>query len=162
MFRLQKLADYAIVLLTHLANREGDGGATARGLAEQAHLPLPTVGKVLKALCRAGLLLSQRGHKGGYRLARAAGDISMLEVIAAIEGPVALTECASGHVGVCDLESCCPVRDHWQIIGSAVNDTLGGLSLADMCAPLQMHAVKQASAVGNRHQGQGLVMLARK
>jgi FeS assembly SUF system regulator len=134
--RITKLTDYAIVLLTWLANG-GDGDVrSAVELAAAAQLPYPTVSKVLKVLSRAGLVIALRGTQGGYRLAGPPASISVAAIIAAIEGPVALTECSAAAPGLCDLEPVCPVRRNWQRINAAVRDALEGLSLAEMTRPL--------------------------
>ena len=94
MIRITKQTDYGIVLLTHLAANP-ERQYTAPELAAEARLPLPMVSKILKLLARDGLLASHRGVKGGYSLARPAEEISMAEIIAALEGPIAITECVS-------------------------------------------------------------------
>lgn len=145
MIRLSKLADYGIVLLTYFAH-EGGSVRTARELSDESRLPLPTVSKILKALCRSGLLVSQRGVHGGYALVRSAKDISVVDIIGAIEGPIAMTDCAFTAPGLCEFENACPVRSNWQRINSTVVKALSGLSLLDMkqpaphAAPAPLHA----------------------
>ncbi len=134
MIRLSKMADYGIVLLTHVV-QAGSQALTARELAERSGLPLPTVSKLLKALCRGGLLASARGARGGYSLARAAAAISVVEMIAAIDGPIAITACSEAAPGLCGLEHTCPVRSNWQRINQVVVRALGQLSLHDMQRP---------------------------
>ena len=134
MIRLSKLADYGIVLLSYFV-RDTHAVRTARDLASASRLPLPTVSKILKALSRGGLLVSHRGVKGGYSLARPADDISVVEVIRAIDGPIALTECSHTAPGLCDLEIACPVRSNWQKINDVVVRALADLSLVDMTLP---------------------------
>src|SRR5260370_37804735 len=110
MIRMNKLTDYGIVLLTHLA-REGNSPIhSARDLAESSHLPAPTVNKLLKKLSQARLLTSQRGVNGGYTLARDPAEISVAEAISALEGPIAITACSSSGVGLCSLQQICPNR----------------------------------------------------
>ena len=92
MIRLGRLTDYGIVLMSHLAATD-DGPHNARDLAAQTQLPLPAVSKLLKLLARAGLLTSSRGAKGGYALARPASEITVPQMIEALEGPIALTDC---------------------------------------------------------------------
>lgn len=131
MLRMSRLTDYGIVLLTHLA-QGGDGSLhNARELAQRAGLPLPAVSKILKELTREGLLVSQRGTRGGYSLARPADAISVAEVIAALEGPIALTEC-SAHPGVCQQETSCQVRTPWQRINRTIQETLDRIRLSDL------------------------------
>lgn len=135
MIRIARLTDYAIVLLTHFA-RMADQAHTARDLAARTGIPLPTVCKVLKALSRGGLLVSQRGVKGGYTLARPAAEISIAGIIGALDGPIAMTECSAHAPGLCELEPGCPVRGNWRRINQVVQRALDGLTLGDMTAPL--------------------------
>lgn len=135
--RLTKLTDYGIVLLTHVARTTSRDVHTARSLAQEARLPLPTVGRLLKVLTGAGLLTSQRGVHGGYSLARPARDITVAQIICALEGPISLTECAEVHVpSGCRHEVHCPTRTNWQKINTAVHHALDGITLADMAQPL--------------------------
>ena len=111
--------------------------ATLRPITEvaaEAGLPLPVVSKILKALAREGLLVSHRGAKGGYSLARPASEISAAEMIAALEGPIGLTEC-SVHPGQCVQEASCHVREPWQRINAVVRGALGSVTLAELAAP---------------------------
>ena len=136
MIRMTRVTDYGIVLLTYLARSPEGTLHTARDLARDAHLPLPTVNKVLKTLTRHGLLESHRGVKGGYTLARHPEEISVAEIISATEGPVAMTECTVDGPGGCDHESECPVSDNWQRINQAIQEALDGITLAEMTRPL--------------------------
>ena len=104
MIRLAKLTDYGLVLMTTMARNGRASVHNARDLAMLSRLPLPTVTKVLKQLLQSGLLASQRGINGGYSFAKDPTDISLAEVVAAIEGPIALTECSTDVTGLCDLE----------------------------------------------------------
>jgi len=131
------MADYGIVLLSHVSSTRGsDRPRTARDLSEVSLLPYPTVSKILKSLSRAGLLVAHRGKQGGYTLARDPKTISVVEMIAAVDGPIALTECGSSAPNLCDIESSCPVRSNWQRITSTVRKALEGLTLADMTPPV--------------------------
>ena len=135
MFRISRLTDYGIVIMAHLAEREDDDSHNARELAKDTRLPAPVVSKILKSLTRAGLLVSQRGSKGGYSLARPPAKISVVEMIAALEGPVGITECAI-QPGACAQEPSCQVRDPWQRINGAVHAALAKITLADLGKPL--------------------------
>lgn len=132
MLRLTRQSDYAIVLMTHFAGTPGKAVQNARDLAKCAGLPLPTVSKTLKALGRADLLVSHRGVKGGYSLARSAAEITVAEIIEATEGPIALTECLDTVSDECGIEFCCPVRTNWQRINQAVRDALRDIPLSEM------------------------------
>ncbi len=136
MFRMTKQTDYGIVLLTRFAGSPTGEVHTARDLAEETALPLPMVSKILKVLGRYGLLVSHRGVKGGYSLARDPDQISMIDIVAALEGPVAITECSLERPGACTQETLCPVRTNWQRINQVIRDALAGLTLAEMTQPL--------------------------
>ncbi len=109
---------------------------SAHALAERSHLELPTVSKVLKLLVKMNLVDSYRGASGGYSLERAAQNISVAEIIAAIEGPIAMTEC-SVEEGLCAQEAICSLRGNWQRISFAVAKAMEGVSLAEMAKPLK-------------------------
>src|SRR5262245_27832577 len=110
MIRMTRLTDYAIVLLAYCARHPERPLHSTRDLAEEAHLPMPTVGKILKLLARKGLLVSHRGVRGGYVLSKPADQITVAEIIGALEGPIAITECSHDAPGSCALESRCPVH----------------------------------------------------
>ena len=131
MIRLGRLTDYGIVLMAHLAGQESGSTHNARDLAADTQLPSPAVSKILKILARADLLESQRGSKGGYSLARHPEEISVSEMITALEGPFGLTRCTV-HPGACVQESSCHVREPWQRINKVVHDALSGVTLADL------------------------------
>lgn len=130
MLRVTKLTDYATVVLTVLAARPGTV-LSAPDLAELAGLEVPTVAKLLKPLAQAGLVASFRGANGGYRLARPAAAISLVEIVEAMEGPLAMTEC-SVHAGQCGIEHSCGVRANWRRINDVVADALREVTLAQM------------------------------
>ncbi len=133
MLRISKLTDYAILVMVELT-REGEM-LSAQALAERIHVETPTASKVLKLLAGNGLLQSYRGPSGGYQVSRSASDISVAEVIAAIEGPIAMTEC-SVEEGLCSQEDNCDLRSNWQRISLAVAQALRDVSLAEMSAPV--------------------------
>lgn len=133
MLRVSRLADYASVVMTCLARRP-DEVLSAVQIADDTRLELPTVSKLLKQLGHAGLVESFRGASGGYRLARNPAQISLAEIVEALDGPIGLTECSAGHVG-CQREAHCSVSRNWQGIGAAVDSALRGVSLADMLRP---------------------------
>ncbi|MDE0882700.1 MAG: SUF system Fe-S cluster assembly regulator [Myxococcota bacterium] len=131
MIRMSKLTDYAIVLMVHVARAKGL--RTARELAQDAALPMPTVGKVLKVLSRHKFLVSTRGMRGGYALGRDASEIRIADLIEALEGPIALTECSAAPGNdACSHEQHCPVRAPWMQINEAVREALSSISLSDM------------------------------
>lgn len=140
MIRVTKLADYGILLMTWFAFRQGrerraEERCTASTVAAEAGLPAPTVSKLLRMLARAELLDAQRGATGGYRLARAPIDISMADIIAAIEGPIALMDCLDDSAADCGVESFCPTRTNWDRINQAIRSALESISLEEMARP---------------------------
>jgi FeS assembly SUF system regulator len=134
MLRVTKLTDYATVVLTVLASRPGEV-LSATELAEQSGLEPPTVSKLLKPLAQAGLVEGLRGVHGGYRLARAAAAITLIEIVEAMEGPLAITECSQDH-SQCGIAQQCGVRSNWRLINDVVADALRGVTLAQMLRPL--------------------------
>ncbi len=128
---MNKLTDYGILLLTRLATSP-EGGTSARELAEETRIPLPTVGKILKILLKEGLLVSHRGTKGGYALSRPSVEITVAEIIRALEGPIAMTECEENR---CELESGCPTRSHWKVVNKTILGALQNLTLREMTRP---------------------------
>lgn len=130
MLRISKLTDYATVVLACLASDDGRVRTTA-DIARHCHLALPTVSKLLKQLQRASLVDSTRGLHGGYRLSRPARQISAASILDVMEGPLALTECASGH-SQCDLQPTCSVGGSWQRINEAIRQSLHEITLAEL------------------------------
>jgi FeS assembly SUF system regulator len=131
MLRVSKLTDYAVVILVRLA--DFDGVQTAPGIASGTGIPEPTVAKVLKALAGDDLVASQRGAKGGYRLNRSLAAISIADVIAAIDGPIALTACVES-ASFCEAQGTCPMRGRWDPVNEAISKALSSIMLADMRA----------------------------
>ena len=144
MLRVTKLTDYATLVLTVLAARPEEV-LSASELADEAGLEVPTVAKLLKPLAQAGLVAGFRGSNGGYRLARPASGISLVEIVEAMEGPLGMTEC-SLHAGACGIEHSCGVRANWRRINDVVADALRGVSLAQMLAPPPQRARKAIPA----------------
>lgn len=132
MLRIGKLTDYGTVVMTALAR--DSRRVSASELATNLHLTVDVARKVLKLLNSASLVEATRGAQGGYQLARPASDISMAEIIEALEGPIALTEC-SIHDHRCSVEQSCNARGNWHLINRAIRLALAQVSLADMAAP---------------------------
>jgi FeS assembly SUF system regulator len=132
MLRLSKLTDYAVVVLVRLDL--GTEVQTSPGIAASTGIPEPTVAKVLKTLAASGLVTSQRGARGGYRLARTLEDIPVGAVITAMDGPIALAACVDGSVTECESLALCPVRGRWDPVNDAIQRALSAITLADMRA----------------------------
>lgn len=127
---MSKLTDYGTLVLSQLA-ANGAAPSSAGAVASTTRIALPTVSKLLKALTRSGLVVSTRGVHGGYALARAPEEITAAEIIDALEGPVAITEC-SADGGACDLEAWCRVGVAWQRINLSIREALEHVTLADL------------------------------
>ena len=134
--RLTHLADYAVVLMTAAARR-GDGmRLSAAELSQETGVPLPTAQKLMGHLASAGLLNSARGAGGGFTLSRPVTEISLADIVEAVEGPIAMTVCAGSEgVSDCALDAHCRVKPHMGIVGNAVRGALGAVSLQQLCSP---------------------------
>ncbi|MDX8408658.1 MAG: SUF system Fe-S cluster assembly regulator [Mariprofundales bacterium] len=130
MLRLSKLTDYGMLLMSQLAASE-QAVWKASDLSTATGVPAPTVSKLLQSLLNKQLLSSQRGAQGGYRLARQASMITVREVVDALEGEIALTECNSDH-SQCEQQLECALRGNWQHINHAMQNLLDSITLADM------------------------------
>jgi FeS assembly SUF system regulator len=133
MIKLSRLADYAVVLLSQMGS-DDKGVHNALDLAARTGLPVPTVSKILATLARRGVLHSVRGAKGGYRLGAPPAKISVADIISAIDGPIALTQCVD-PAGNCNVEALCPTRDGWHRINAVIRGALAGITLADLIGP---------------------------
>ena len=132
MIKVSKLTDYGIGLMTCLARRKTTEPVTARELAQIMGLPLPTVSKLLKTLNGGDLLVSTRGAAGGYVLARPPLQISLVDMVEVLEGPMALTECSGASGCVCELEAACGLKANWNWINQQLLNTLQGITLQNM------------------------------
>lgn len=131
MLKLSKMADYAGVIVVQMV-REPNRTHTASSLADGLSLPKATVAKCLKMLAKSGILTSQRGVNGGYRLARPAGEISVAQVIGALEGPVQIADCIHSHANSCQIVETCPMRGGWDGINAEIQQMLQNKTVADM------------------------------
>lgn len=130
MLRISKLADYATAIMAYIARAPGNA-LTGKKIAEDIALKPPTVSKILKLLVKAQLLQSKQGAQGGYLLSRAATHITMVDIISAIDGNIALTEC--GHIDAqCHLADHCQTKNSWQLINQAIFATLSRIHLSDL------------------------------
>lgn len=134
MIRLTNLADYAVVVMAAAAREPGVKLSAAR-VAELTAIPAPTVAKLMGTLARGGLLTASRGVAGGFTLSRDPALISVVDVVEAVDGPIALTSCAGNEVTDCAMEGHCAIRGHWPPINKAVRGALAAVSLADLVRP---------------------------
>ncbi len=146
MLRIARLTDHAIVLLAHMTRHRLPCVHAATSLADATALPLPTVQKVLKMLGTAGLVDSRRGAMGGYVLARDPAGVTLDAIIAAMEGPLSLTACASTHTEGCAEHAHCLVGDHWPVINEVVLGALRRVTLLDLARPASHASLRAALA----------------
>ncbi len=143
MLRLSKLADYGSQIMTLMAHDKDVHSASE--IAESLGISVATVSKILKMLARQNLVVSLLGAKGGYTLARPSNDISIAEIINAMDGPISITECSSDATS-CSREAVCSTRGNWQGINKIILGTLEKVKLAEMVEPkpqvIHMHAMR--------------------
>jgi len=137
LLRLNRMTDYAIVVLGALAHRRGEVLATAQ-LAALTGLAQPTVAKVAKHLQAGNLLTTRRGASGGYVLQGRPEDISLVTIVEVVEGPIAVNGCVDGAHDPCSVANCCFMSNQWNKVNSAIRSTLEGISLADLIDPSQL------------------------
>lgn len=128
MLRLSNFADYGVVIMTAAARTDG-GLVAASQVSSATGIPVPTVAKLMNHLARAGLLVSHRGVSGGFALSRPSPEISLADIVEAIDGPIALTHCCAEDAARCELHSRCAVRPHWEPVNRAVRTALSHVSL---------------------------------
>ncbi len=126
MLKLSRLTDYSIVILEAMPR---DLVTSVKKLAKETTLPMPTVSKILKILSRSGIVTSTRGAKGGYKIAKPLDEISVLTIVHAIEGDVALTDCVGFDKTCCDYYDHCRIRDHWHPVNNAIKAMLKDITL---------------------------------
>ena len=146
MLRLNRMTDYAILVLGALAHRHGETLASGR-LAEVTDLAQPTVAKVLKMLLAAELVETQRGVRGGYRLMKISAQISIVDIVEAMEGPIAVTDCIDGAREPCMAGNCSCMRKHWKYINLAIRKALMGVTLEDLIDSAQLFPVPVAPSL---------------
>lgn len=139
MLKIGKMTDYAMLITSQLA-KSPRVIMSATTLAETLFLTVPTVSKILKMLSDADLVLSVRGAEGGYRLAKEAADISVADIIAAMEGDLALTECCESR-SLCSIDAVCLMKENWKAINHMVYSLLSRITIHDMRSPLAMELI---------------------
>ncbi len=130
--RLTHLADYAVVMMTAAARRPAGARLSATELSGETGVPLPTAQKLMGKLASAGLLTSARGAGGGFAMARPVAEISLADIVEAVEGPIAMTNCIEGSHHLCAIEGSCRVKPHLHAVNFAVRGALQGVSLASL------------------------------
>jgi Rrf2 family protein len=150
MLRLSKKADYALMAMKHLAQRSDRGSSSAREIAEHYEIPIELMAKVLQRLVRRDLLASHQGTRGGYQLARPAEQISVADVIQAIDGPVTVTACSSDD-RTCEQFARCNVRDPLQRVKERILTALGECTIAELASDVAPPVATTRAAVLHTH-----------
>src|SRR6476646_11579886 len=161
--RLSHLADYAVVLMTAAARRPAGARLSATELSTDTGVPLPTTQKLMGQLATCGLLTSVRGAGGGFALARPATEISLADIVEAVEGPIALTMCSDANNHECALDGHCRVKPHMGVVGNAVRGALGAVSLEALSktpSSIRPEPVEGLSFSSSTSKGQGFDKLS--
>ena len=147
MFRVNKLTDYATVVLIDMS--QSGMIRPTQAISEKTGIPLPTVGKLMKSLVKASLVVSHRGVRGGYSLAKPVSEISVADVIEAIEGPIALTACVDSSDTDCCYQTLCPMSGKWNQVNGVVTRALRDVSLANMLSDMPWSVGSQDTIPGS-------------
>lgn len=147
MLRITRMSDYAVVVLVELM--QANSCVSVSSLAQHTKLTEPTTSKVLKALVQAKIVVSTRGANGGYSLALAPKDISIEHIINAIDGPIAITDCANGDEPDCILSDACSIRGRWDGVNTAIRGVLSDVTLLDMASGKNDHKEKEQRRYGS-------------
>jgi FeS assembly SUF system regulator len=131
MLKLSKKADYALIAVRHLAAHRGAASQSASDIAQAYSISAPLLAKVLQRLARHGLVTARHGSSGGYQLARDPREISALDVINAVDGPVVITSCVTNH-GNCDQSMTCTVREPLRRVNESIAQVLRALTISQM------------------------------
>src|ERR1700704_3073267 len=150
MLRLSKKADYALIAMKHLALRADSGSSSAREIAGLYDIPIELMAKVLQRLVQKSLLESHQGTRGGYKLARLPSQISVADVIQAIEGPVTVTACTTEE-GQCEQFSKCNVRDPLYRVRERILAALGECTIAELASDPPVPAPTRPAVFHTHH-----------
>lgn len=142
MIKLSKMTDYGVVIMSVMA-RVPERIMTAPDASLYTGLPVPTAAKILRRLAKSPFLQSQRGAHGGYRLTLTPKEISIADIIRALEGPVAVASCVDKELPDCTVENQCPMRGGWEKVNRALNAALEEVTLADMCQDTEQPQVSR-------------------
>jgi len=137
MLRISRFADYGLLLINALC--QADQLTTLEQLSEKTKLTMPTIYKIMRSLVKSGLVISLRGVNGGYKITKSADQISIAEIIEAVDGPIALTDCTKGLGCQCALAGGCQLKGNWQLVNQHVVKTLGSITIDMMNQPVNQN-----------------------
>lgn len=131
MFKLSKKADYGLIAVKHLAMHRHQHACSANEIAEDYGISVTLMAKVLQKLAKQDLVIAKHGSSGGYQLAKDPSQISALDVITAIDGPVLITSCVTNH-GPCDATEKCSVREPLRRVNESILQVLRTVTISQM------------------------------
>ena len=140
MFKLSKKSDYGLIAVKHLAMHRRQHACSANEIAEEYGISVTLMAKVLQKLARQGLVGATYGSSGGYQLAKEPSQISALDVISAIDGPVLITSCVTSH-GACDATDRCTVREPLRRVNESIMHVLSTVTISQMSEEVHEHAL---------------------
>ncbi len=129
--KLSRRTDYALRAITYLSVRQENGHCSIAEISRMEKIPREFSAKVLKELCRAGFIRSQLGPKGGYRLTRSPEDLTVLEIMEALDGPVAINECLS-EPSLCGRTPGCRMHRLFREVNDKMREILGRTKIAQI------------------------------
>ena len=151
MLRVTRETDYGILLLTSFVRFCDLSLLTTRQVAKETGVPYKMTCKILNILAKQGLLTSQRGLSGGYRLSREPETITLRDIVSALEGPIALTECSKEEDCACELEERCETRNYWKVINQAFRDSLSRITLSSLVKAGPANLLPYVTLADNGH-----------
>lgn len=132
--RISAKGEYGVRAILDIALYEKQGPVRVREIAARQAIPMRFLEQVMAALKKAALVESYRGAQGGYRLAKSSADISLADIVQAVEGPIGVMGCVNpAEKGTCDQVTACVIREVWQSVQNSVLDSLGSISLESVC-----------------------------
>ena len=142
MIKLNKMTDYAVVCLGMLARNPGHS-MSATELSKETGLTLSTVQKLLKLLMiKSELIIAQRGSQGGYILNKKSSDISVVQIIEALDGPISITACVDSSDNFCEVSNICFLGGKWNKVNEVIRNSLNDISLDDLLNPAGIFPIK--------------------
>ena len=131
MLKVTRLADYAVSIISSFSDNENEI-LSSQDIVYKTKLQQATVNKLLSRLVKEGFLVPFRGANGGYKLKKDLSNISIKELVEAIEGPVSLTDCLNKNANDCNLFSVCNTKNTWSMVNNAIKDTLESIKIKDI------------------------------
>lgn len=144
MIKMNKLTDYGVILLSYMQDTDKARLCTVSDLAEQTGLGQATISKILKILGKTDLVNSVRGINGGYYIGRPISEISVADMIEAMDGPLALTACVESHGGeCCASEANCTIKGGWDALNKEMIELLRGFPISRIIQQAKLNLIAE-------------------